>query len=38
MKNTSEVKPAPKLFPLIDKRLQMELHGKRAEEANIQLI
>jgi hypothetical protein len=33
MENAPEVKPAPKLFPLIVERLQMKLYSKRAEEA-----
>ncbi|MDP8568456.1 integron integrase [Methylophilus aquaticus] len=38
MKNTPEVKPAPKLFPLIVERLRVKHYSKRTEEAYIQWI
>lgn len=38
MENTPEVKPAPKLFPLIVERLRVKHYSKRTEEAYIQWI
>lgn len=38
MENTSEVKPAPKLFPLIAERLRSQNYSNRTEEAYIQWI
>jgi integron integrase len=38
MENTPEIKPAPKLFPLIVERLRVKHYSKRTEEAYIQWI
>ncbi|MFD0930019.1 integron integrase [Methylophilus glucosoxydans] len=38
MENTPEVKPAPKLFPLIVERLRSQNYSNRTEEAYIQWI
>lgn len=38
MENTPEVKPAPKLFPLIVERLRVKHYSKRTEEAYLQWI
>ena len=38
MESTPQVKPAPKLFPLIVERLRVKHYSKRTEEAYIQWI
>ena len=38
MENTPEVKPAPKLFPLIIERLRVKHYSKRTEDAYLQWI